>query len=70
MINDIIKRLEGYIVILKEIKNKESEIVEVLSRQDQQDLYYHNITEVYNTVLKMDKRMNMLRQLKLFIKRR
>ena len=70
MINDIIKRLEGYLVTLKEIKDKESEIVEVLAIQDQQDLYYRNITEVYNTVLKMDKRMNMLRQLKLFIKRR
>lgn len=70
MINDIIRRLEEYLGILKEIKEREPEIVDGLTKQGQQDLYYRNITEIYSGLLKMEKRMALLRQLKIFIRRR
>ncbi len=67
MINDIIRRLEEYVEILKGIRESETEIVEGLSKQGSSDLYFKNLSTIYTTVEKMEKRMLILRQLKRFI---
>ena len=64
----IIKMLEDYLGITKEIKSKKEGIERVITASKQEDLLMSNTSEIFSRLKKLNRYFNNLRALSMWVK--
>lgn len=70
MIDKIIQILEDYLTTMKEIRDANDVIKQNMKEKGVDDIYYNYLTNVYDALNKMQRRMELIKQLKMFSRRR
>jgi hypothetical protein len=70
LIDKIIQILEDYLTTMKEIRDANDVIKQNMKEKGVDDIYYNYLTNVYDALNKMQRRMELIKQLKMFSRRR